>query len=167
AELVLGRLLLRDLRTLRSEARTWLRDPAHQDGAGSASLPGGTADFDDTISIILTTTIYRAFAVFEFALATGFAALHEEALALLTRALRVASDSGAVSLWWIIRVALNLIDDLWAHSLHRILPPEAPQGAGRYEELRELFLASLYSRAMAEIELWPSQLEATHRATDL
>ncbi|CUA91256.1 DEAD/DEAH box helicase, partial [Chelatococcus sambhunathii] len=115
----------------------------------------------------MTTTVHRAFAIFDFALATGSAALQEEALALLRRALRVAGDSGAVSLWWIIRVALNLIDDLWAHSLHRILPSEGPQGATEYGELRELFLASLYARDIAEIELWPSQLEAARRATEL
>ena len=115
----------------------------------------------------MTTTVHRAFAIFDFALATGSAALQEEALALLRRALRVAADSGAVSLWWTIRVALNLIDDLWAHSLHRILPSEGPQDATEYSELRELFLASLYARDIAEIELWPSQLGAARRATDL
>lgn len=59
-ELAVVRLLLRDLRTLRSEARAWLRDPAHQDGAIRASLVEEAADFDDAISGILTTTIYRA-----------------------------------------------------------------------------------------------------------
>ena len=166
-ELALVRLLLRDLRTLRSEARTWLRDPAHQDGAIRADLIEDVADFDDAISEILTTTIYRAFAVSEFALATGTAALHEEALSLLRTALRVARDSGSVPLWWIIRVAVNLIDDLWDSSLNRILPVEGPQGAEDYAQLRELFLASLYARDIAEVELWPSQLEAAGRATDL
>ena len=166
-ELALVRLLLGDLRTLRSEARTWLRDPAHQDGAIRASLVEDVADFDDAISVILTTTIYRAFAVFEFALATGVVALHEEALTLLRTGLRVARNSGSVSLWWIIRVAFNLIDDLWDSSLNRILPTEGPQGADEYARLRELFLASLYARDIAEVELWPSQLEAAGRATDL
>ncbi len=166
-ELALVRLLLRDLRTLRREARAWLLDPAHQDGAIRESLDGGVADFDDVITEIMTTTIYRAFAIFEFALATGAAALHGEALALLRAALRVARDYGAISLWWIIRVVLNVIDDLWDNSLSRILPVEGPQGASQYGSLRELFLASLYAREIAEIELWPSQLEAARRATNL
>lgn len=169
AELVLVRLLLRDLGTLRAEARTWLRDPVHQDSAIRARLAEGAADFDldDAISEILTTTIYRAFSVFEFALATGTAALHEEALSLLRTALRIAGDSRSVPLWWITRVAANLIDDLWASSLNRILPFEGPQDAAEYARLRELFLASLYARDVAEIELWPSQLEAARRATNL
>ena len=77
-ELALARLILRDLRTLRNEARTWILDPAHHDATVRATLSEGAADFDDAISAILTTTIYRALAVFEFALATGSAALHEE-----------------------------------------------------------------------------------------
>ena len=167
SELALARLLLRDLRVLRSEARAWLLDSAQQDAAISENLDEGVAEFDDAISKILTTTIYRAFAAFEFALATGDVALFEDALSLLRTALRVARDYGAVSFWWIIRVTLAVIDDLWGNSLHRILPLEGPQGAGEYGRLRELLVASLYARDVAEIELWPSQLEAAARSTDL
>ena len=166
-ELALARLLLRDLRTLRSEAQAWLLDPVHQDGDVRERLEDGDTDFEDAISEILTTTIYRALAVFEFALATGEATLLAEALAFLVTALRVARDFGVISLWWIIRVVLNVISDLWGNSLNRILPVEGPQGAAQYGRLRELFLASLYARDIAEVELWPSQLEAAVRATDL
>ena len=82
SELALARLLLRDLNLLRSEARAWLLDPAQQDAAITVNLAEGVAEFDDAISKILTTTIYRAFATFEFALATGAAALVEDALAM-------------------------------------------------------------------------------------
>lgn len=166
-ELALVRLLLRDLRTLRAEAREWLLDPAHQDEAIRERLDGGVMDLDDAIAEVLTTTIYRAFAVFELALATGVAALHQEALALLGAALHVARDYAVVSLWWTIRIALSVIDDLWGNSLRRILPVEGPQSGARYGNLRELFLASLYAREIVEIELWPSQLEAARRATNL
>ena len=147
-ELALARLLLRDLRTLRSEAQAWLLDPVHQDEDVRERLEDGGTDFEDAISEILTTTIYRA-------------------LAFLVTALRVARDFGVISLWWIIRVALNVIGDLWGNSLNRILPMEGPRGAAQYGRLRELFLASLYARDIAEVELWPSQLEAAVRATDL
>lgn len=167
SEIAIVHLLLRDLETLRADAQTWLGDPTHHDGEIAAGLANGTIDFDDAVSGILTTTIYRAFSFFEFALATGSPALHEEAIALLYRALSVARTSGAVPLWWIIRVALNLIDDLWANSLHRVLPELGPPGSETYQNLRELFLASLYARDASEVELWPSQLEATKRATDL
>jgi replicative superfamily II helicase len=72
-----------------------------------------------------------------------------------------------VPLWWICRIALNLLDDLWASSLHVVLPTEGPDGASEYQALRRLFIEELYSRKIAEIELWPSQIEAAHRAVDL
>jgi hypothetical protein len=149
------------------QAETWLRDPAHSDGALQAVLQEGQGETDEVFSAILTTAVYRAFAFFEFALLTGDAAMNEEAQKTLRGALRVADHVGAVPLWWIIRVALNLIDDLWANSLHQVLPEVGPDGAGGYAELREMFLASLYARKTAEVELWPSQIGAARRAIDL
>ena len=81
--------------------------------------------------------------------------------------MRVAGDYGVIPLWWIIRVALNLIDDLWRNSLRHVLPEEGPLGGADYQRLRELFLASLYSRDAAEVEVWPSQLDASRRAADM
>lgn len=164
AELAIVRLLLRDLRQLRRDAQNWLRDEAHRDAAIQNALGDDTIDFDDALSNILTTTVYRAFAYFEFALATGSADLRDESLRLLRLGIEVARASAAVSMWWIIRVAINLIDDLWASSLHRILPVMGPEGAETYGAMRDLFLASLYAREISEIELWPSQLDATERA---
>ena len=71
-------------------------------------------------------------------------------------------------LWWTSKLCLNLIDDLWAHSLHVTLPLDPPEGgAEKYPDLRRMFIASLYARKCAEIELWPSQREAARRSTDL
>ncbi len=71
-------------------------------------------------------------------------------------------------LWWIARIAFNLIDDLWAHSLHVNLPLDPPAGAAEnYLNLRRVFIASLYAQKNAEVELWPSQREAAKRSTDL
>lgn len=167
AELAIARLLLSDLRTLRNDAEHWLRDSIHQDAAIQGRLTEGADDIDDALVEILTSSIFRAFSFFEFALQTGANSVHEEALTILRRALNVASASGAVSLWWIIRVAINLIDDLWTNSLHLVLPKVGPTGAENYKELRKLFIASLYARNISEVELWPSQLDAARRATDL
>jgi len=167
AERAIVRLLLNDLGTLRGEAEAWLRNPKHDDNAVQADLQNDQADIDDAFLIILTTTVYRAFAFFEFALLTGEAKMHEEAISILQRGLRIANAIGAVPLWWIIRVALNLIDDLWDNSLHQVLPKVGPDGADNYGALREMFLASLYSRKIAEVELWPSQIGAARRAIDL
>ena len=167
AELAIVRLLLRDLQALRNDSESWLRNAAHRDAEISANLAEGHMDPDDVFSDILTTSVFRAFAFFEFALSTGDVAMHEQALAVLQRALRVADVAGAVSLWWLIRLAKNLIDDLWANSLHRVLPELGPAGAENYDGLRDLFLASLYARNTSEVELWPSQIEAAARATDM
>ncbi len=167
AEMALVRLLLRDLGALRDNAQTRLRDQTYSDAAVAAGLADGEIDPDDAITSILTTTIFRAFAIFEFSLATGESRFLDEARALLRRALDVAANSGAVSLWWIVRVALNLIDDLWANALHTVLPQEGPLGAEDYAHHRELFLASLFAKDLSQIELWPSQIGAAIRATDL
>lgn len=167
AERAIVRLLLGDLVTLRDEAKAWLRNPEHSDDALRAELQEGVGEPDEIFSIVLTTAVYRGFGFFEFALLTGDAAMYDEAVSILRRGLRVAGAVGAVSLWWIIRVALNLIVDLWGNSLHRVLPDTGPDGADGYAALREMFLASLYARKTAEVELWPSQIGAARRAIDL
>lgn len=167
AERAIVRLLLSDLGALRQESEAWLRHEEHSDDAVQAELEDDEGDFDDVFSIILTTSVFRAFAFFEFALLTGEDAIRVEAASILQRSLRVAKNVGAVSMWWIIRVAINLIDDLWSNSLHRVLPEDGPDGAGDYADLREMFLASLFARKIAEVELWPSQVGAARRATDL
>ena len=167
AEVAIVRLILRDLRQLRRDAQIWLLNEAHADTALQIALDEDAIDFDDALSIILTTTVYRAFAYFEFALATGYADLQEESVRLLKRGMEVARSSASVFMWWIIRVAINLIDDLWASSLHRILPKVGPDGAENYAAMRDVFVASLYARDISEIELWPSQLDATRRAATI
>ena len=166
-ERALVQLLLRDLEGLREASRGWLDAAVNQDRSIAERLNARDADFDDAIQEMLTTTIFRAFAYFEFALATGYAGFQEEAVSLLRTALQVASNYGAVTLWWTIRVALNLIDDLWGSSLHQILPLAGPPRGVDYPRVRELFIASLYARDVAEVELWNSQLDAAIRASQL
>ncbi len=79
----------------------------------------------------------------------------------------MASENGMASLWWIIRLTLGLLDDLWRQSLHVVLPLNPPNGAlARYSDLRTIFISSLFARKVAEIELWPSQVDAARRAAD-
>ena len=125
-------------------------------------------DSEEAIAIVLNSTVCRALAYFDFALQTGEIALVETAKELLARGTRLASGVGAVSLWWITRLCLNLIDDLWEHSLHVNLPAAPPEGGeDLYPALRQLFLASLYGKRVAQVELWPSQREAARRSSDL
>jgi DEAD/DEAH box helicase len=167
AEEALVRLVLRDLDVLRIVTRGWLLDEAHSDERLGEGLGSGALEVEDVIAVILNSAVSRALSYFDFALQTGDVFLVDHAKEILTTGLRLAGDAGAVSLWWIVRLCLSLIGDLWDHSLHVNLPTEAPAGGDRYPELRRLFLASLYGRRNAEVELWPSQLEAARRSTDL
>ena len=161
-------LILRDLNGLRNRTRDWLRDDANSDQTVASRLVENEMESDDAVAVILNTTICRALAYFDFSLQTGEAELLETARGLLARSVRLAADAGAVALWWIARLAFNLIGDLWDHSLHANLPIQPPLGGEEsYDDMRALFIASLYGRRNAEVELWPSQREAVRRSTDL
>jgi len=168
AEAAIMLLILRDLDRLRTYVRAWLVDDAHSDETLRLYLDIDFTDPDDAIAIILNTTICRALAFFEFALQTGDREQMAFARNLLIGAISLADNAENVPLWWISRLCLNLIDDLWAHSLHVNLPLAPPEGgAEKYPALRRMFIASLYARKNAEVELWPSQREAAKRSTDL
>jgi hypothetical protein len=168
AETAIMLLILRDLARLRTFVRGWLIDDDHGDANLFLSIDFGLVDPDDAIATILNTTICRALAFFDFALETGAAEPVTTARALLSGAVSLADNAENVPLWWISKLCLNLIDDLWAHSLHVNLPIDPPDGGTeKYPDLRRIFIASLYARPNAEVELWPSQREAAKRSADI
>lgn len=168
AEAALILLILRDLDRLRTYVKSQLLDEGNGDANVSALLEDREIDSDEAISIVLNTVVCRALAFFDFALQTGEVALLDTAKNLLDTALDLADAAASVSLWWIVRLCRNMLDDLWAHSLHETLPSDPPEGSEeRYAKLRRLFIASLYARKSAELELWPSQREAAKRSTDV
>ncbi|WP_246688807.1 MULTISPECIES: hypothetical protein [unclassified Mesorhizobium] len=168
AEEALAFLILRDLDTLGTRARAWLLDPAHGDDGIARSAADGELDPDEVVTVIVTTTIFRAFAFFEFALQTGVVALADEARLLLRRAISLATHSSAVSLWWTARIALNLIDDLGQQlasgpscrrsGWRRRIPGPAETLRGR-----TLFPARCRGRAMAVATRGGSQSDRPHR----
>jgi hypothetical protein len=168
SEQALGSLILRDFRRLRTGTRNWLQDPDHNDDSIREALANGELSPDAAIVLILNSAVHRALAVFDFALQTGEEAFVVEARRILSVAGKLATGAANVPLWWTIRLCANIIDDLWRHSLHQLLPLTPPKGAEQgYGELRRDFIASLYARRIAEVELWPSQREAAERSTDL
>ena len=167
-ETAIRHLILRDLDKLRAFVRAWLDDEAHDDQQIAEALQGDDADVDEAVSTILNTTICRALAFFDFALETGEDEPIETARGLLATAVNLADNAENVPLWWISNLCRHLVDDLWQHSLHQNLPTEPPEGTEeKYPDLRRLFISSLYARKTSEVELWPSQLEAARRSTDL
>ncbi|WP_440636628.1 DEAD/DEAH box helicase [Bradyrhizobium sp. PUT101] len=159
-------LLMRNLDALSQKAKTWLRDTANSDTEISRRIEAEELDPDDAITIIATTTIFRAFAFFHFALQTGEPDLVDHARSYLSRVISLTKAANAVSMWWISRLALNLIDDLWNSSLHVTLPKEGPPAAESYAQLRGLFISELFARKVSEVELWPSQTAAAQRSTN-
>ncbi len=168
SEKIVSALVLRNLGGMRRLAREWLEDPEHADTSIADALARGDASPDEAVATILTSVVCRAMAAFDLALQSGDPALVEDARSILTTGLVIADRAANVPQWWVIRIARALIGDLWEHSLHRTLPMEPPLGeTDDYAEKRSLFIASLYGRKVAEVELWPSQREAATRSTDL
>ncbi len=164
AEQALTALILRDFGHLHDLARSWLRSYDNMDENISTHLDGNECDEDEVYMVVLNSSVCRALLYFDFALQTGRLEPLDEAMAILNDSLVLARDTGMVSLWWIIRLCSNVIDDLWAHTLHVNLPASDPAADGAYVEMREKFISSLYARKTAEVELWPSQIEAAKRA---
>lgn len=168
AEVAVMLLILRDMDRLRDHTKQWLRNPEHGDNVLSNSLKTGQVELDDALATVLNTTVCRALANFDFALQTGSVPLFDHARELLADAIKLAGNAENVPLWWISKICLALVDDLWSHSLHVNLPTDLPDaGGGRFGELRQMFISCLYARRSAEVELWPSQREAATRSADL
>ncbi len=121
----------------------------------------------DGLDTALTDTFYGAMALFLLALERGEAPLVDAALARLNVSLGICAELNLLPQWWTHRVAIHLLSDLWSNTFH-VKVPLAPLGgnAQDWPRLRELFIATLFRRPKAEIDLWPSQIEASARAVD-
>ena len=167
AEICLVQLMLRDLDAVRETARRWLLDREHEDGAISERLQQPAGDLDHEYALVMISCICRALASYEFALRTGSPNFVTASRETLSSALQLAAVAGMPSLWWVTRLTLGLLDDLWNQSLHMVLPHDPPTGAlPTYPKLRTVFIASLCAGSVAEVELWPSQVDAARRAAD-
>ncbi len=162
----LVRLILRDLDGVLTVSRAWLENSDNSDARLVSQLTDGNLKQEDLYAIAATTGLMRGLACYEFALRTGDETFLAQALAQISAGYGIASKTGHVLHWWILRLARDLIEDLWASSLHKIVPIVPPDSAIDYVSKRNLFIASLASKATAQIELWPSQIEAARRAAD-
>ena len=163
-------LIIRDLDKLRTLVNDRLNDQKYSDQniVDTCTDDEGGIDPDAIVAEILNSTICSALAYFDFALQTGKEELVMKAREILVDSTQLAEDAKNVPLWWICRLCLYLIRDLWEHSLHKILPLHPPEGENEtYTRLRELYISNLYSKRRSEIEVWPSQRSAIVRATDI
>ncbi|MFF2396337.1 DEAD/DEAH box helicase [Nocardia sp. NPDC058114] len=124
-------------------------------------------DVIDVVDLALTDAFMAAMSVAMLAFERGDAELLDDAVHRLRTGLDAAGELNLVPQWWCHRLAIHLIDGLWQASFHAVLPVDPLEGGGKdWQELRATFIATLLRRRRAEIELWPSQLEAAARALD-
>lgn len=132
-------------------------DQEEEFGIASIELP--------VIDLALTDNYYSAIYEFLFALETGNSVLLEGAINRVENSLSVSAELNMLPQWWVLRITKHLFLDLWKSSFHRVIPVSPDQENNEnWTLLRWLFIASLFKRNKAEIDLWPSQLEGARRA---
>ena len=121
----------------------------------------------DNVDLALTDKFFGAMSCYLLAIERGEAALVERALAELRAGLDACAELNLVPQWWAHRIAVHLLKDHWSCTFHQVIPLEPAGGvATDWTPLRALFLASMLRRPRAEVDLWPSQLEAAKRAAN-
>ncbi len=177
-ERALSLLILRSFATLEEMIDQWCLSPQWEDDVlislianqsdHGEGLDATTPQLLDVVDLSLTANFMRGIGTFLLALETGHGSLVVVSRALLTRGIEVSADLNLVPQWWCHRLAIDLLDDLWSASFHVVVPHDPPEGpAPPWRDLRNRFITLLASREKAEVELWPSQIEAATRAVDL
>lgn len=165
-------LMRRNLAGLRRTFTDWLIDENNSDKAVLARLQGAAVDAadddfgaDDVVAMALTRHFHRCIATYEHALVTGRENYFLRALGDFIRGEDAAAEAKHVPIWWAFRVARHLSDDLWRNTLRVVLPPGG--GSPQWPVFRERFIQMLIQRETAELDLWPSQVDAAKRVVDV
>lgn len=168
-EKALVQLVRRSLDQMRLLYSSWLLEGDHEDQTIADRLRADE-DFNvsDACHIILTSSFMRSLSLLDHAILTGESESAARSKAQMTATAEAALDLDSVSQWWTATLAVHLIDELWKLTLYQQIP-QLPQGdidAERWNQLRFSYIHCLRRRNRSAIELWPSQLEAAHRAID-
>ncbi|MEJ1386236.1 MAG: DEAD/DEAH box helicase [Candidatus Sedimenticola sp. (ex Thyasira tokunagai)] len=173
-ERALALLIVRSLDELEQRIIDWRIDGLASEEALIQSISANVEHIDDdddpifaAIDVALTDQFLSGLGTYLTALKTGQPELVSSAISTLRHGQESAGELNMVPQWWCFRLACHLIEDLWKSSFHYVLPIN-PTGDAEpdWQALRDLYIASLYKRGRAEIELWPSQIDAARRATD-
>jgi superfamily II DNA/RNA helicase len=185
AERCLALFILRDFEGLDAIVTEWRASGRSDDGRLAETLAahvgpqdaetalddgGDEADGSDgellsVVDLALTDRYNGAVSFALLAFETGDAALLEQALARLGVGLDACAELSIVPQWWCFRLTIHILRDTWEASFHQRLPlaPQETEAAIEWKRCRKVFIAALLRRRRAEIELWPSQLEAANR----
>ncbi len=119
------------------------------------------------VDLAITDNYYSAIFEFLFALETGDSTLLDSSISRIDNILLVSGELNMLPQWWVLRITKHLLNDLWESSFHKVIPVTPNQEHSQdWALLRWLFIASLFKRNKAEIDLWPSQLEGARRAVE-
>lgn len=133
----------------------------------AANIAGGEDFVFDGLDIALTDTFMAVTALFLLALERGERPLLEQALERLRTGLAICAEMNMLPQWWSYRITIHLLSDLWSTTFHERVPHQPAGGeANDWPRLRELFIALMLRRPKAEVDLWPSQIDAASRAVD-
>src|SRR5579883_2274893 len=175
-ERLLSQLMRRDFRGFRNTALDYRVSGegsderiarAIQAAMDGADVSGGDEFLFDGLDTALTDGFMAAMSLFVQAVERGDRRPLEQALGRLRTGLSICRELNMLPQWWTHRVAIHLVGDLWSNTFHERLPRQPAGGAAAdWPRLRELFIALLQSRPRAEVDLWPSQVEAAGRAVD-
>ena len=170
AERSLTLLMRRDLAQLRSVLVNYAGERGFDDTLEAELNRIEDADggaIDHGVFLTLNSLYHKALAIFDYAIESGDRNALANALAMLDEGTAAAEEYVSVPFWWIFSLTRHLLDDLWDQSLHFRLPERDDGPDSQWGDLRRLFIAKLGKQSRAEIEIWPSQLEAAARALDI
>ena len=168
AERSLGLLMLRSLDDLEKMIRS--QKEGIDDERDDRLTANNLEEIEDQVDMVISAIedgFVSAMATALLGFERGDGELVAEARKRIELGMSCCAELSLVNQWWCHRLATFLLGDLWSASLHERLPripPNVPLDA--WCELREMFVGSLYRRSRAEIELWPSQLEAARKALE-
>lgn len=178
-ELALGDLMRRDFSRLNDTIIAFKASGIATDAQIAANIEAAleapaVADGEDgstilfnNVDLALTDQFFGAMSCYLLALERGDSGLVERAIAQLRVGLDAAAALNLVPQWWTHRIAIHLLQDHWGCTFHQVIPLEPAGGvAADWLALRALYLASMLRRPRAEVDLWPSQLEAAERAAN-
>lgn len=174
-------LMVRDLNALDALAASWADAERNSDAAlrrelevildGEDEAEGSPEAADEAVHQVvdraLSENFMAAIGIAVLALERGERELLDQALERLQLGLSGAADLNMVPQWWTHRLTLHLLDELWDCTFHEVLPKTSPSNLPDWVELRDLFISSLMRRKRAELDLWPSQIEAAARAVSV
>ncbi|PAQ05293.1 DEAD/DEAH box helicase [Mesorhizobium temperatum] len=180
-ERCLALFILRDLDALEAMIAEWRASGQSDDNTLAAALAahfegqdesaddeedGGDGDLLRVVDLALTDQYFGAISVALLAFERGSSELIEDAIKRLSDGLASCAELSMVPQWWCFRLTIHVLRDTWEASFHQRLPlkPLNEVATEEWQRCRRLFIAALYRRRRAEIELWPSQLDAADRA---